>query len=59
MAVMRPGSENTPSRSVLSTKRLDTKLDVAADRLNSIVQAANFDVSYHASIIFKSMSVSR
>jgi hypothetical protein len=39
---MRPGSENTPSRSSLSIKRFDAKLDVASERLNSIVQAEHF-----------------
>jgi hypothetical protein len=39
MAVMRPGSENTPSRSSLSIKRLDTKQGGLLERLNSIVQA--------------------
>jgi hypothetical protein len=41
---MRPGSENTPSRFGLSTKRLDAKLDVASERLNLIVQAEKFEI---------------
>jgi hypothetical protein len=39
MAVMRLGSENTPSHSSLSIKRLDTKQGGLLERLNSIVQA--------------------
>jgi transposase len=42
---MRPGAENTPSRSSLSIQRLDAKLDVASERLNSIVQAETLGIS--------------
>jgi hypothetical protein len=38
---MRLGSENTPSHSSLSIKRLDTKQGGLLERLNSIVQADN------------------
>jgi hypothetical protein len=43
MAVMKPGSENTPSHYSLSIKRLDTKQGGLLERVNSIVQAAKFE----------------